>query len=252
MAFTRKAILVGLGGKPGEQGYLQGVEVDLNNYRKYLLSSIGGNWYEHEIDILHNKTAKEIQTHIQSQTASYVFVQYSGHGGFLRHSGKTYLWIDNKYESEDILLAPKSTWQTVILDTCRTLIAPEKESRMFTEVFAKGGPVALMSTRKIFEDAFEYVEPGTIRMYSAGIGEEAGEDPAGKEGGLFTYEYLRFATIHGKSKRIGSVRNISENFWETKPIVSSRSGGKQNPEIVHARRLKFPPFSIGTSNSLYS
>lgn len=248
---TRKAVLIGNGGKSGQSGYLPGVEIDLKNYEAFLKHGVGGSWLGQEIDILNNATAAQISTYISNLKSDYIFVAYSGHGGFKRTTGNTFLYIDNQYHPDSILINQNCKWQSIVVDTCRTLIEERKDqTRNFSESFALENLTQIPNTRSFFDDHLNKCEYGKIKVYSAGIGEAAEEDP--NKGGLFTHEFIETGTTFGKATSLGKVLDISDAFWSTKLKVQKRTYNRQNPEILTGRRMNNFPFAVGINRGPFS
>ncbi len=248
MKITRKAVLIGDSGSPSN--FLAGVEVDIRNYRDYLKSPIGGSWKDSEVALLLGKTGAEVRSYISGLTEDYIFVAYSGHGGYKRSSASTVIELRDQDFPESILFNTNCSWQLNILDTCRSIIKEQPLIKGFS-AFNESLGATTSDTSSFFLNALADVEKGLMKIYSAGIGEAANEEP--NEGGLYTYNQLKVSIDFGKNLGFGKYANINEVFNVTKPIVQRKSNYKQNPEFLAGRRRYFPPFAMGTKRQfLYS
>lgn len=240
MNITRKAVLVGDSGSPSN--FLAGVEVDIRNYRDYLKSPIGGSWKDHEIELLIGKSGTEVRNFISSLYNDYIFVAYSGHGGFRRSTASTVIELNGVDYDESILINSRCAWQLNVLDTCRSIIKEQPLMKGFSALNEAIGGVT-SDTSAFFFNAFDDLEKGLMKIYSAGIGEAANEEP--NEGGLYTYNELKISMEYGKTNNLGSYANINEVFNATKTVVQQKSNNRQNPEFLAGRRRYFPPFAMG-------
>lgn len=237
---TRKAVLIGDSGP--QSNFLAGVEVDIRNYREYLKSPIGGSWKDSEIEILKDKSGIEVKNYISKLNDHYIFVAYSGHGGFKRSISSTVIELKNVDYSESILENSNCLWQLNILDTCRTLVKEEPLVKGFRALNEAVGSTTT-DTSLLFFNALKEVERGLLKIYSASIGEAANEEP--NEGGLYTYSELNSAMTYGKGNTLGTYATINEIFNSAKNIVRHRTNNRQNPEFIAGRRRVFPPFAMG-------
>lgn len=245
MNITRKAVLIGDSGSP--TNHLPGVEVDVRNYLRYLKSGIGGSWKDNEIEVLVGKTGIEVRNYIANLYNDYIFVAYSGHGGFTRTASMTYIELKGDDFPETILVNANCSWQLNILDTCRSFIDEKPVSKGFS-VLNESLMKANLDTSAFFLKELEQCEKGLIKIYSAGIGEAADEEP--NEGGLYSFNQLKVSVASGSANQFGTSANINEIFNPTKQIVQRKSNNRQNPEILAGRRRYYPPFSMGGSISI--
>lgn len=80
----RKAILV----YPKDNGFLsplKGPKNDINNWKEYLNSPLGGSWSDSEIEILNISNSAELHHYLAEEIkeeCEYIFFAFSGHGGF--------------------------------------------------------------------------------------------------------------------------------------------------------------------------
>lgn len=49
---NKKVLIIANPGQKGTENYCEGVNKDVDNYKRYFMSATGGNWYEDEIEVL--------------------------------------------------------------------------------------------------------------------------------------------------------------------------------------------------------
>ncbi|KAA6318059.1 hypothetical protein EZS27_031881 [termite gut metagenome] len=177
----RKAILF------GNTNGLQGVSVDLLNYEKFLQLSEGGAWDDNEIITLPNPSKWQLKALIASaklDATDFVFVVYSGHGGYNR---STILEINGEGETID----EKDLWniaprQITILDCCR---GTESELTPIEKSVKSLNDSIVGSTRSLIRTAYNKrimsASIQQVKLYSCSIGETS-IDTGRNGGGLYT------------------------------------------------------------------
>lgn len=117
MTPLRKVFLIGSQTSKGK--HLYGVEHDLRNMRRFLLSVNGGAWLPDEITTFYNEPYADVLNAVRSGAADYVFCYFSGHG-FTSGQGNRMMCFKDA-NLEDVLLLNNAPRQLVIVDACRTL-----------------------------------------------------------------------------------------------------------------------------------
>lgn len=56
----KKILILSNPGREGAENYCEGVKRDVDNYKQFFLSPVGGNWYESEIDCRQYATKSEV------------------------------------------------------------------------------------------------------------------------------------------------------------------------------------------------
>lgn len=115
----RVAIILGSPYPENSRGHLRGVSADVENYKKFLMSSSGGSWLSSEIHTgIHITKAKTEVIQRLCHEADIALIVYSGHGFMV--NGENYLNINPRQclgVSELITTAKR---QITIIDACRT------------------------------------------------------------------------------------------------------------------------------------
>lgn len=237
----RIALIIGNSGdKKNPDEYLEGVEKDINNYKKFLLSSIGGLWYENEILVSLNETKEQIQKKIitlKQNKYDFVFILFSGHGSYssFKQCRKLYIFDDFIYEEQ---LRNLSSRQIIILDTCAKIeedFVISTESGLLSENYnlIKGH----VNFRENYEKAILSMPEQEVILYSSSIDEYSRDDT--ELGGYFAYNLLVSAKQNTKN-----VLSCKEAYSYAKDIVQKKTHNKQNPKCDCIKTSSILPFSI--------
>lgn len=230
----RAALIIGSAGDPSE--YLPGVKVDVIEYKKFLLSPWGGNWYEEEIITSLDESIHTVLKHIntiKNSFSDFVFVVFTGHGYYNSHREERVLMVGDHelYESELRKLAHR---ELLIIDTCAGM-----EEEVFKEEFLGFAKTAtIIDYRKMYENAIEECLPQEIILYASSIGEYSADT---SRGGLFSKSLLEVAYENDEFEILNALK-----AWElASERVKKITNGKQNPDYLATRRIgKKLPFSI--------
>ena len=239
----RVALIIGSSGHPDE--YLPGVEIDVKEYKKFLLSPWGGKWYKEEITILLDKKIFTVRVYLElvkKTCPDFAFVVFTGHGYYDPKREERVLMVGDKelYESE---LRGIALRELLIIDSCAGIEEEIYGEEIMLEGLRKTA-AAHIDYRKIYENAIERCLPQEIIFYASSV-DEYSEDT--ERGGLFSKTLLGIAYNEEIYKSL-SVNILSAPMaWKlASKIVAKKSGGKQNPDyLATVRSGKKLPFSIG-------
>lgn len=211
IAVKRKAILIDASDVKGEND-LPGARVDIDNWTRFLLSSLGGSWAADEIaPVLHKPLLGDVLRLLDANSDAYCFVAFSGHG-----SEGTVALNDHNKSCPVSALKPKGTRGAMVIDSCRGIDMAQpfssslsKSAGILTEraggvvmLNARDGSVTnfsrtddarapmtehVMSAAR-FKSALGASGAGIVSMLSCAKGEGAGEDP--ESGGYYTSALL--------------------------------------------------------------
>lgn len=235
----RRALIIGNAGNEDE--FLLGVSKDVNNYERFLLSTIGGNWYKDEIYISLDETKQEVETKIeklQNERNDFTFIVFTGHGSFSKLKNCRKLYINDDYIYEiDLLYSSKK--QVMVIDTCAgiendLLLETGFESYAMDSIRKN----ASISHRVIYENYIqECLEQQNI-LYACDIDESSADT---SKGGLFSY-YLIETANNNQTLNVLDTQNV---YIKTNALVQNDHRTKQNPQFFNsARSIKKLPFSI--------
>lgn len=162
----RKALLV------GNTGGLEGVKFDIENMRAFLLKSIGGAWYNSEIDVLINPKLTELQNkldQIKSASPDYFITLFSGHGA---HARQTVLEINPSGEivSESFFNGVTER-QLSIFDCCRKQIQMTSVSKSVESLNFNFLRESLEIVRAKYDARIMQAIPQHVKLYSCKIDE---------------------------------------------------------------------------------
>ena len=177
MVFKRHALLIGYSG-PDIHRTLQGVPKDLERYKKYLMSTKGGSWYDKEITILYNTDINSINKTIEkikNQKNDFVFFVYSGHGYYNDDEDCRYIGINRTEKlSEKRFSRLGESYQISIFDSCseEPEIVNEAIQQPF-EVTSEEDLENISSTRFRYEKKIKECITQRLKFYAAKKGDSA-------------------------------------------------------------------------------
>jgi len=212
----------------GNNDGLQGVKVDIENYKGFFKSHIGGEWYDSEIITKLNPSRTEIVdeiTRMKSLSLDYSIIIFSGHGGQKRETILELNSIGEKlYESE---LKDISKRQLTIFDCCRCYPEPLVESaRGVTALLNKA--FTDVGTRLRYETRIMQAIPQQANLYACSIGEEAKDSSAG---GIYSKHLIQSA------KRLQSTFKLVGTTHIEAAELTTIENPKQHPDSLLSKCL---------------
>lgn len=237
----RKALIIVIPGDKDKKGYLPGTIQDANNYKNYLTSSKGGNWYDSEIEIINNLGSLRwifTQNRLRSLEYDYSFTVFSGHGYFNGDEDIQYVHL---YGGNEIPISdfyhPTCKRQTLIIDACRKIFYSEKKSFTKKSILSEEFKYA-ENTRKKFDDYVMESEEGIIKLFSSSKNQASGESDLG---GHFSRSLIKAGEDwYSSDKEVLDIYDAFELSREYLKLLSPI----QKPEIEAGRRLVFFPFAV--------
>lgn len=238
----RKAIIVASPLTRGQRGFLPGVEMDVENYKSFLTSPVGGSWSFNEIQVLWNPTSTKITQVMNAAKADYVFTAYSGHGGHDKRTGKEFLQING---SEAVwlthLTANGSKRQLAVIDACSTY--------MDSGISGFEGPAPITFTsnlssdraRKIFDYRVSSSENGWTVIHSASPGQASIDT---EEGGFFSRSLLQSVSNWGKKYEANSILPVPIAYQHSFHYLKKVFRAEQTPRIWHSESKPVFPFAL--------
>lgn len=224
-----------------------GAQNDINNWKKFLRSGVGGAWHENEIQVLTNPSKAYLgRTLYLTKEANYdfVIVIYAGHGGWER---TTILEINPKGETineTDLKdLAPR---EILSLDCCRatstvTDVLNEAQLKMFSETIRS-------SIRARYDVRTMQAVAQQVTLYACSVGECA---YCTNEGGYYTKNLLR----QSAAVPYNAFRTINQAYNAAAPATTKEVREKENkdqhPDISMGRCLTSQQLIIGIDTSSF-
>ncbi len=245
----RHALIISNPGEPGADNYCHGVNVDVQNYKSFLKSPLGGGWYDSEISPLARPTCQELESKIIGLSSfDYTFFVFCGHGFYSAQRESTILELKKGQEFNSIGLRKNSNKRSIILDCCRKVEKEIVVKAAMEALFEEARKMLdLAECRKYFENQIEKCLKGIIVGYACSKNETAGDSQS--KGGYYSYSMMQSATSWRETNKI----DLSKD-WAAFSVVSahngaipgvrSLSGGTQNPEIEKPRTDQYFPFAI--------
>jgi hypothetical protein len=245
----RKALLIAAPGSPGDDDYLDGVDVDIRNWQDFLTSPLGGRWYGSEVVVLREPSARAVREAIADlATADYSFLVYTGHG-HLDNGGQTFTCIGPYPGLSAAALKQGAPRRTVVMDCCRQPAGPLPLLETVAKAADSAG-VRLNATdcRRYFDGTIAARDPGCVALYACSPGELANENE--RTGGWYTHSLMQAARdwlaakpYFDTSERFSTMSVIAAHR-RASTEVQNRSNGEQTPNSDRPRVQKFFPFCI--------
>ncbi|MCX6168664.1 MAG: caspase family protein [Ignavibacteriales bacterium] len=245
----RRAIIIGNPGEIGAVNYCDGVNKDLQNYKSFLTSPLGGLWYDNEIEVLLKPNLKKTREALgKLKDYDYTKVIFSGHGEYSSSVKSTILEL-NKVETIDLNeLRKGSPRQTIIVDCCRK-IAKSVLVKSFQERMIKLSDHVTnkQSCRMYYDKCIEECTEALLVLYSCNIDEVSNDDSA--RGGYYSFSLIDSAEEweNNDSTDTSKFYNIfSLPVAHEKASIKTKrlSGDRQNPQIEKPKEEKYFPFAV--------
>jgi hypothetical protein len=234
-------------GIEGEELYCKGVFADMDNFKKFLLSPIGGLWKDGEIITKIKPTKIELLKEIEVlKSVDYGLVIFSGHGWHSGQLDETMVKLNDNESISSKELRKGAPKQTLILDCCRE-IHSEPVKKMFECAFEKmSSQIHPEDCRFFYDNQIIKCANSIIVLYGCDINETAGESLSG---GYFSYRLINSSKEWASRKVIDTTKQCSilsmvEAFETTDVLVKEFTDKRQNPQIEKPRSEIYFPFCI--------
>ena len=237
----RKALIIYCNDTPS--GELRGPYQDAVNLRTFLMSMLGGEWYESEIGFLKNPTSALVRQAVRTYLsgADYTFVVFSGHG-FINTDENNRQYIELADDSIPIgSLISKAPRQTMIIDACRGYYSPTRASLSVFEGIGDIHHFEEASTRQIFDNAVLKAEKGLTIMYAASRNESALDT---NKGGAYLFSLIAYANRWEKTNRKFRVLPLNTANTRATELMHQTFETIQNPVINAEKRINHFPFAV--------
>jgi hypothetical protein len=228
-----------------ESGELDGPLQDNLNFRNYLTSSLGGNWYNKEIRSLQNPNPTQVAREINGflNGADYTFIIFTGHG-FINTDDRNRQYVE--LSNGDIPISNLKTTakrQTLIVDACRGFFSPSRElTQPLGDVFEHY--TGKRETRKIFDNAVIKAEEGWTILYAASTNQTALDT---EEGAAYLLSLLKVAENWGNTNKEHNILPINVTHKRAKAYLSENFDTIQVPRKNAEKRKNHFPFAVKTT-----
>lgn len=218
----RKALLI------GNTSGLQGVKIDLENYKNFLKDLIGGAWDSSEITCTINPTRSEllqIIKKIKNEQNDYVVVFFSGHGAQVR---EIYLEINDN--SEFILeseLKELASRQLNIYDCCRTEIEFATKSISMESLVVSSSQSIRTIIRDKYNQRILQAIPQQVSLYSCSLGESSYDT---KNGAIYATNLIKCASNLKSDYMLVSIAHTEATALTIAATQEKSIFERQNPD----------------------
>lgn len=236
----RRALIIGSPDKD-----IPGVLDDMQNYRTFLKSFVGGAWFDQEIITLESPTKLQLSIQLELlKSADYSFLVFAGHGGYSAYQRATTLKLNPSTDISENDLKVGAPKRTVIIDACRVHIDKQPLREAMKAALAMDSYCSADQSRALFERSIEASPPGLAVLYGCSIGEGAGETAG--IGGRYSCALLEVAGDWANDyyTQRGTTLSVSDAHEKAATLVSKRSGESQNPKGEFPRSLPRFPLAV--------
>lgn len=223
---------------------LPGARVDVEAWKSFLSSPMGGAWEDSEIWVLRTPTIESLTSILALfSNYEYILLAFSGHGYHLRGGriDETRICLKGKKELSVGSLNNGVPKMTIVVDACREVHLLEKKE--FIAAFAadelRSRMVGLdrVSYRNRYNDQIKIAPAGVEILYSCDLNEAANET---SNGGIFTQSLIRVGEDY---KERGGILTVDRAFLLAKHYVTYKYP-QQHPIFEGGRRITHYPFAV--------
>lgn len=222
----------------GNTDGLSGVKKDLNRFKSFLESDIGGAWDEEEIycrcDLNYDEVMSNIEN-IRNSCYDYVVFYFSGHGGMKR---STELCLNAKGDilSEDEV-SGLSNKQLSIYDCCRVF---PKMVKTATNFALDESVESYLDRRNIYRKRFDSLIANAseqdVRLYACHPDRYANDT---SDGGVYTKHLLDVAEI----------QSLTGDVFVKKAHTLATNAVVRDPDAFSNGVIQYPDITINTKDS---
>jgi hypothetical protein len=245
----RRALIIANPGTQGEESYCHGVSRDVDNYKAFLKSPVGGFWSEDEIVVRHKPSHATIISDIgQQKRADYSLTVFCGHGYHTARTNSTIVELKQGTDIDADELRAGANKHTLILDCCRVIHTAVYAEDAAPQILKKAvSKISASECRKFYDKAIADCPTGIVVLFGCSINETAGDSDT--QGGFYSYSLISAAEAWSRETDV----DTSEKYRPLSVVkahemaaqgVARMSGSRQTPAIDKPRSGNYFPFCI--------
>lgn len=226
-----------------DSGELNGPTHDNTNFRDFLQSNLGGDWYSKEILSLRNPCSTLVLKAVNEflAGADYTFTIFTGHG-FINNDDNNRQYIELANKSIAISnLRTTANRQTLIVDSCRGFYSPSREHlKGFSEQFENfiGDPYG---TRQMFDRAVMRADAGWTILYAASKNQTALDT---SKGAAYLLSLIRTAENWESVDKKNNILSLKITHDFAKKYLDANFDTIQVPIMNGEKRQTHFPFAV--------
>lgn len=246
MGVLKKAILISYPGEPDGKNYCPGVFADIENYKNFLCSPLGGGWHfdknsddGSEIKIFPSPKRNILLPYLERlKSYDYITIAFCGHGGYSPLYQQTIIEINKHERILESELRGFGIRENLVLDCCRVLLLDIVTDAMehfgLRKASAHHRELNFVKCRKYYEKSISECRPGCNVLYGCNVGESSGESKS--SGGYYSSSLFRVARNWEREKNETlppdnySVLSIPCAHSKAVPLVKKKKAD-QTPQI---------------------
>ena len=246
---NRRALIIANPGEQGKAGYCHGVNRDVDNYKAFLKSPIGGLWREDEIIVRHQPSRAMTTIDItQQRRADYSVTVFCGHGYHSAAADSTIIELTGGVDIDSSELRVGAPKHTLILDCCRVvhkeMFVEDSAARVFKRTASTIDPDAC---RRCYDHEIDECAVGIVVLYGCSVNQTAGDSDL--RGGFYSHSLISAAQAWGRDSIVDTSKNyrrlsVVKAHELALPGVAKMSGGRQSPTVDKPRSAPYFPFCV--------
>jgi hypothetical protein len=258
----RRILIITNAGKIGAANYCQGVYKDKDNYVSFFKSGYGGYYSDSEIRTFDKPTKAKVESELSLLTndeIEFSIIIFCGHGWYSTKSNSNIFELNDSKEQIDSLKFRLGAKKRIIIeDNCREPYAEyitESLSKAFSTTALSGSKSQQISPaecKKYYNNKILECPEQIIIGQACNIGELAGD--SNSTGGYYSGSLLKQTLDKAKEdlktidlSKSFKTYNFPSSHTNAIPLVRTRSGNKQNPQIEKPRLTdanNYLPFAV--------
>ena len=238
----KKILIIANPGESGTENYCEGVLKDVENYKKYFMSPVGGSWYSSEIECLKTPNKYSVSTKLnEMKYLDFSIIIFTGHG--YSQNEETFVELNSEEGMSVTAFKENGKKRLVIVDCCRKEWFPVSELNEAYFFHREKSFFELKNTREIYEDYIRAADVMNIVMYGCDLGETSGDDS--KKGGFYSSSLLKICTEFAETnKELKKYCLTAPLAHERAKVLVKRLKIDQNPQIEKPRMGKYLPIAV--------
>jgi hypothetical protein len=223
-------------------GKLEGTSWDNENLREFLISRLGGDWYDNEIISLENPTIRKVKDTILTFNGyDYSFIVFTGHGELEEYEKIQYIELMDGEISIN-KLKTDCPCQTIIIDACRGYFSMRKRLLEKSMNFSNGGESFWqnISTRQLFDDNLAKAEEGLTVLYAANENQSVASD----YGSAYISSLIESAQEWEQTSKNETVLSLKAAHNNSVEYMNEHFVTTQVPVMNREKRLRYYPLAV--------
>ena len=230
--------MIGSPGPKNTKQYLNGVDIDLHHFLRFLKSPIGGSWEDNEITGLFKCPSENLIELFQSMDTDFLLVYFSGHGQQDLKETNIAINDSESLSVSQLISIIKALKALIIIDTCRKVSGEEYSSISGPEYLSFQSALNQANSSEKYKQLISESTDGISIAYACSVGEISNDTELG---GDYTYSLLKTSLEWYENQNNESVLSINGANDLAHQYLKFKSNLDQNPQIVTTNEKEEKP-----------